>query len=237
MKTVNWMGYEWITKKPDGSDFHADNPHMWYWDECARVLTSGVLSLEARYNPKKFVVHGKEYNPEIGIGIVSTKKAFSYGKFEACLKLPQGNWLWPAFWMTGAKHWPPEIDVFEGYSNGSGSYFSYQFFKPCAHFAVRTNAWKGEYPKQKQFGAKQHKAFKRPEEYNYFTMIWEPKKVEIFFNSKLVRTFKDKKLLNQMADGGMKVILNNGCRNDAKNLKMGYVSSSMFVKSFIYEPR
>ena len=236
MKTITWMGYSWKTIKPDGGAFHADNPHMWYDDACVHTMTNGILSLDARYNPHKFTIDGKTYNPEIGVGLVTTVNKFSYGKFEVCLRLPRGNWLWPAFWLTGGKTWPPEIDVFEGYSNGKGSYEKFQWTRPCTKYAVRTNAWKGEYPKQKQFGAQQHKAFKNPDSYHYFTMIWKPKEVKLYFDSKEVRKFTDKKLLSQMADGGMHVILNNGCRNDAKDLKLGYAASSMFVKSFIYVP-
>lgn len=42
-----------------------------------------------------------------------------YGRVEACLKLPRGQGLWPAFWLLGSSHpatpWPAcgEIDVME----------------------------------------------------------------------------------------------------------------------------
>lgn len=236
MKYISWSGFEWRTYKPDGGAFHPDNPHMWYDDNCVHVMTNGILSLDARYNPRTFLVDGKTYNPEIGVGLVCTKQTFSYGKFEACIRLPRGGWLWPAFWITGAKTWPPEVDIFEGYSNGSGSYRHFMWTKPCCKFAVKTNAWKNVYPKQKQFGQTQHKAFKDPDKYHYFTLEWKPNKIEILFDSHKVRTFDDKKMLNQMAEQGMKVLINTGCRNDAKNLKLGYQASSMFVKSFIYVP-
>ena len=47
------------------------------------------------------------------------KKEFQYGKVEARMKLPQGDWLWPAFWMLGNDiddaGWPDcgEIDIME----------------------------------------------------------------------------------------------------------------------------
>jgi len=73
-----------------------------------------------------------------------TKKKFSqqYGRFEARIKIPFGQGIWPAFWMLGenidAVHWPNcgEIDIMEnigrepstvhgtfhgpGYSGGKG---------------------------------------------------------------------------------------------------------------------
>ena len=236
MKTIRWSGYDWKTNKPDGGAFHADNPHMWYDDACVRVMTNGMLSLDARYNPHTFLMDGKTYTPEIAIGLVCTKQKFFHGKFEICAKLPQGNWLWPAFWLTGAKTWPPEIDVFEGYSDGKGSYRHFQWTKPCAKYAVKTNAWKNVYPKQKQLGPQQHKAFKNPDAYHWFTMEWRPNEIKLLINNHKVRTFDDKTLLKQMNEQGMYVLLNNGCRNNAKDLKPGYQSSSMFVKSFLYVP-
>ena len=70
------------------------------------------------------------------------KAAWTYGRFEARIKLPRGQGVWPAFWMLGANidsvHWPAcgEIDIMEnigkepdvvhgtvhgpGYSGGNG---------------------------------------------------------------------------------------------------------------------
>ena len=47
------------------------------------------------------------------------KQSFTYGRMEACIKLPQGRSLFPAFWMLGANidsiGWPKcgEIDIME----------------------------------------------------------------------------------------------------------------------------
>ena len=41
---------------------------------------------------------------------------YRYGWFEAKIKLPKGKNLWPAFWMWAWDSWPPEIDIFEGYT-------------------------------------------------------------------------------------------------------------------------
>ncbi len=51
-------------------------------------------------------------------------KEFQYGRMEACIKLPVGAGLWPAFWMLGtAGHWPAggEIDIMENIPARGGS--------------------------------------------------------------------------------------------------------------------
>lgn len=60
---------------------------------------------------------GQEYTS----GRIKTKDLFeqTYGRFEARIKLPIGQGIWPAFWMLGADidevHWPQcgEIDILE----------------------------------------------------------------------------------------------------------------------------
>ncbi|MCD7944401.1 MAG: glycoside hydrolase family 16 protein [Clostridia bacterium] len=37
---------------------------------------------------------------------------FTYGYFEASLKIPRGRGMWPAWWML-SEGWPPEIDMME----------------------------------------------------------------------------------------------------------------------------
>ena len=61
----------------------------------------------------------------------ANKKTFKYGKIEARIKFPEGNGLWPAFWMLGSNidenggdtPWPEtgEIDIIELYGSKSTS--------------------------------------------------------------------------------------------------------------------
>lgn len=76
-------------------------------------LENGMLVIEARQE----LLQGYRYTS----GRLSTRglHAWTYGRFEARLKLPFGQGLWPAFWMLGddvAKTgWPDcgEIDIME----------------------------------------------------------------------------------------------------------------------------
>src|SRR5215210_6669332 len=54
------------------------------------------------------------------------KREFQYGRFEARVKLPYGQGIWPAFWTLGydidTVSWPAsgEIDIVEMVGGGSG---------------------------------------------------------------------------------------------------------------------
>jgi beta-glucanase (GH16 family) len=47
-------------------------------------------------------------------GAVASNTAYTYGLYEISCRQPAGSGYWPAFWLTAAVGWPPEIDCFEG---------------------------------------------------------------------------------------------------------------------------
>ncbi|MDB4965897.1 MAG: Beta-glucanase precursor [Myxococcales bacterium] len=52
-------------------------------------------------------------------GMIRSKTTVKYGYFEARVKMPAGQGVWPAFWLNSeAQTWPPEIDIFEFVNNG-----------------------------------------------------------------------------------------------------------------------
>lgn len=84
-------------------------------------------------------------------GRINTKGQFEmqYGRLEARLRLPQGDWLWPAFWLMPVNNsygqWPDsgEFDLLESKGNdpkvfgrtGGGR----NFFSSCIHY--NGNSW------------------------------------------------------------------------------------------------
>lgn len=121
-----------------GGDGWGNNQLEYNTSTTNNVRLTGDGFLEIRANREN--LGDNEYTS----GRIKTKERFehSYGRYEARIKLPEGQGLWPAFWMLGANideaGWPAcgEIDILEmrgdnpqtvmgtihgpGYSGGSG---------------------------------------------------------------------------------------------------------------------
>lgn len=107
INTSNW------TYDIDGHGW-GNNELQYYTDryENARI-ENGNLLIEAR----KESYNGSEYTS----ARLKTEglQNFTYGKIEARIKLPEGQGLWPAFWMLGSNmasvQWPDcgELDIME----------------------------------------------------------------------------------------------------------------------------
>ena len=109
---MEWEGYDWQIGERWGI-IHPNKPICYYDKDAVKINKKGELELYTHYNPRKF--DGKTVNT--GVGLINCKEKFEYGRFDIDIKLPKGPSLWPAFWMWSYNFWPPEIDVFEAYSN------------------------------------------------------------------------------------------------------------------------
>lgn len=92
------------------------NPHQ---------FSGGVLSLVANTSPNTAASGGLPYTS----GFISTEqsKSFLYGYVEARLRVPQGQGLWPAFWMipSDCGDHLPEIDILEVLGNATNVIYQY----------------------------------------------------------------------------------------------------------------
>lgn len=104
-----------------------DESKWWYevWDpgrvnnELQRYIKGkrdGVTTAEISGGILK--IHAVKVGNEVWSARVNTSTYWTYGYFEARLKLPKGKGTWPAFWMmpqTGGENWPAcgEIDIME----------------------------------------------------------------------------------------------------------------------------
>ena len=90
-------------------------------------VANGMATITAQ---RKTTPSGREY----ASGIIGTRFAFSqmYGTWEARIRYPAGQGVWPAFWLLagGSNTPPPEVDIFEAYpapwsEEGGGSGVDY----------------------------------------------------------------------------------------------------------------
>jgi beta-glucanase (GH16 family) len=73
-------------------------------------VNGGVLSITAQ--PVSGDVAGKMWGYQYTSGMLDSHHQQTYGYFEIRAELPQGQGLWPAFWLLGPNN--NEIDVLEG---------------------------------------------------------------------------------------------------------------------------
>jgi beta-glucanase (GH16 family) len=115
----------------DGDEGTPPNPAMWTYDvggdgwgnEQLEFNTDFVenVSLDGEGNLRIRALEEFYMGNEYTSARIKTQRLFEqkYGRFEARIKLPEGQGLWPAFWMLGANvdevPWPDcgEIDVME----------------------------------------------------------------------------------------------------------------------------
>lgn len=232
---MNWSGYEWLTQERWGQ-YHPDKPIVWYDPSAVEIDgVSNYLTLKTRPNPKHF--KSDNITIPVGTGLVSCTEKFGYGIFEISAKLPSGPFVWPAFWMWAFESWPPEIDVFEGYSNHNGSYFNWLPRSLIGKFwAVNSNVHLGAPPDNYNLGAKSHwLGWKSPDKcFNTYGVLWSKDEISILFNNRVVRTITDTSTLKQLNGKKMNVIINNSVQNSYINTSMP--EHEMVVKYFKYIP-
>jgi hypothetical protein len=229
---ITWSGYNWLTQERWG-EIHPGKSFCWYDPNAVEIDESKYLHLKTQYNPKYFPE--LDITSSIGIGLVSCIEKFYHGTYEIEAKLPSGPNLWPAFWLYSFDTWPPEIDVFEGYTNSKGSYFS-PSFSPLSLWDVQSNIHYDTTPNNKNTGAKQGWFSWRNPSTSFFKyrLEWQPSFIKIYYNNCLVRSITDSYILDQFNKTTLNVIINNSVsfEVDIKNPP----KSDFIVKFFKFTP-
>jgi beta-glucanase (GH16 family) len=219
-------------------NLHPDKPWTWYDPNCIRINEQGELELTIDFNPQKITVDGKEYNPNYGMGLVSTTEnnpIFKYGEYTWVAKLPKGRNLWPGLWMW-AGPWPPEIDVAECWTNECGGYFRFNYKWDLFQWNVQSNYYNKD---KKGNHAKCIPILKCPKDpsknFIEYKLKWSKYKLEVYYDGKLVRTVDDLNFmyyLNQNTNKGMNVVMN--C-HPTEGYMYGEIKTPMIIKSFSYK--
>lgn len=119
-----YTGHKW-------GAFHPQNQIQYWADEMVKY-ENRKFTLSTELKPK--IISGTTI--PFAIGVVTTKQQFLYGYFQSTIKLPRGNGLWPAFWLT-ADGWHSEIDILEAYSRENDYGNMRQRYN--MHFKLRSN--------------------------------------------------------------------------------------------------
>ena len=138
----------------------------------------------------KLVLKGiKEETPEgtkYTSGKVTTqnKRDYKYGRFEASIKVPEGQGLWPAFWMMPTNEdlygqWPKcgEIDIME--TLGHQTEVAYG----TIHYGSPHNEQQGVYrlPNGEKFS----------DDFHQYAVEWEPGEIRFYIDGNLYHTVND----------------------------------------------
>lgn len=115
---------------------------------------------------------------------LQTKAKFSqqYGRFEARIKIPRGQGIWPAFWMLGddigTAGWPQagEIDIMENVGKEPGK----------VHGSLHGPRYSGGDPLTGAYTLPGGKAF--ADDFHIYAVEWEPDAIRFYVDNHLYET-------------------------------------------------
>jgi beta-glucanase (GH16 family) len=97
------------------------------------------------------------------------KFAQAYGRFEARIKIPQGQGVWPAFWMMGdvGAQWPAngEIDIMENIGREPST----------VHGTIHGPGYSGSHGIGAPFSLREGKRFS--DDFHLYAVEWEPESI------------------------------------------------------------
>ena len=251
-KTFNWCGYTWESVMEGNRIISTSFP--WYWSDKEQVLideSSPERPIHLYLTDKETTVKhwdGKTYNPYKACGQIRSVESFTYGTFSADIKSPHGFYLWPSFWLTGDKNWPPEIDIYE-----SWTYDDNYFVFTQSHFPWIKPGWKttnnihfrDDNMEHTHIGSNNISIFKQwknpTEHFINYKVEWFPDSITFYVNNKKVRKVTDdtcRQLVENLThnDGRfeMDVIFNVWCENPEEYDV--HLDTPMIIKNFEYKP-
>ncbi|MEK3881716.1 carbohydrate binding domain-containing protein [Paenibacillus sp. PL2-23] len=168
-------GYQLGTGSQYGLDGWGNNEQQYYRQDNISV-NNGLLTITA----KQESYEGKPYTS----GRLFTEPTFSqaYGKFEARMKLPAGEGLWPAFWMM------PQDKEYGGWA-ASGEIDIMEARGRLLKEVGGTIHYGRNWPNNKSTGAEYH--FEGEEDitgFHVYGLEWEPGELRWYVDGKLYQT-------------------------------------------------
>lgn len=130
-------------------------------------VDDGVLSINARRTPEPMI---EDVGANWLSGSLTTRDYFAqtYGYYEIRANLPEGQALWPAFWLVNEERsWPPEIDLIDVMGDET----------QVLHSAVHSALW-GD----KVTSASKTLVTDLADDFNVYGMTWTPSEVIFTLN-------------------------------------------------------
>lgn len=184
-------------------EYHPDYLHQ-YYSPFEIQTKGGYLYLGGAYSPKTYVKNDTtSYTIPYAVGIINSDISFSqkYGYFEIRSKNPAGAATWPAFWLTGAHRWPPEIDIFEMYGKKGAGAIHNQY--ATIHWGKAGKKSRGYLTKKINLPNNTDTVF------HVYGCEWSDKFIKFYTDGKLVRYIRVNKRLRKWLNDEMVVIINN----------------------------
>lgn len=188
-------GYKlvWHDEFADASLSMPDESRWWYevWEpgyvngELQRYVAGKQgNAIAAEVSDGVLKIHAMKVGNEVISARVNTKESWTYGYFEAKLKLPKGKGTWPAFWMMPKvdSTWPDcgEIDIMEevGYHP---NYVSSSIHCKSYNHIIGTQKTKEEYLSNAQ------------EEFHVYALEWTKDYIRTYIDGKELFYFANDK--------------------------------------------
>ncbi len=198
---------EWRVGQPWGF-FHPQQLY-WYWTNEAIETTMDGLGLWNKNIPitvyKKDLPDWLQKDDLPGAfvlpwasGLISSKKSFKFGWIEAEILLPKEEMQWSAFWTSGVTTWPPEIDIFEAYTDQDVKKIEIQ---PNIH-------WRSGRGK-KMYGAPTISVKSPSDRFVKYAIHWTQEYIKFYYDGILVQVCTNHEMLKDNAAEQF-IIINNG---------------------------
>lgn len=221
LNTKKWrLGQAW-------GEFHPGYPHQYYAKEMISTK-DGYLHLRGQYAPKTFRSGDSNIVIPLAVGLINSDISFKqkFGYFEIRSKNPSGPATWPAFWLTGANKWPPEIDIFEMYGKADGKNIHNQY--ATIHYGQTDTKSRGYLTRKIKLPDDTDSSF------HVYACEWTSDYIRFYTDGRAVAHFRMNKRLQDWMNDEMVVIINNSFEPEFTGMNQGIESlSNDFIIDYI----
>ncbi len=216
---------KWRKGQPWG-EYHGAYLHQYYSNNEIKTR-NGYLYLGGSYSPKTYVKEDTTFTIPFAVGLINSDVSFSqkYGYFEIRSMNPSGPATWPAFWLTGAHRWPPEIDIFEMYGKKDKGTIHNQY--ATIHFGKDGKRSRGYLSKKINLPNNTDSVF------HVYACEWDPKFIKFYTDGKLVNYIRVNKRLRKWLDDEMVIIINNSFDHRYLNYIHDGFQTNQFVVDYV----